>query len=183
MVIIRIDTPALYSYFAHEAEKIKSGETIAEVVTNDETSKSRKIPRIVLLEDEKALARLFEQCLQDWFEKIELVTLANGEETWKELARAAPDLLILDWAHPGLTGHEILRQLSLSQAKFPILLTSEFFEKNLQLFTDRGLKLGFLPKPFGIREFWSALNQLVGPSDHPEIQALVKTVEETRVQE
>ncbi len=142
---------------------------------------SRKIPRIVLLEDEKALSRLFEECLHDWFEKIEVVALENGEETWKELARAAPDLLILDWSHPGLTGHEIVRQLALSQAKFPILLTSEFFQDNLHLFTDRGLKLGFLPKPFGVREFWAALNQLVGPSDRPEMQALVKTVVETHL--
>lgn len=152
--------------------------TSGTIVVSDEPAPARKTPRIVLLEDEKALSRLFELCLHDWFEKIELVKLENGEETWKELARTAPDLLILDWAHPGLTGHELLRQLALSQAKFPILLTSEFFEEKLQLFADRGMKLGFLPKPFGIREFWAALNQLVGPSDHPEIQALVQTVAE-----
>ncbi len=129
----------------------------------------------MLLENEQALSQLFELCLQEWFEKIELVKFANGEEAWRELSRTQPDLLILDWAHPGMTGDEILKQLALNQARFPILLTSEFFEEHLQLFSGYGLKLGFLPKPFGIREFWAALDQLVGPSDHPEIQALVKS--------
>ena len=144
-------------------------------VMNNEALPARKIPRIVLLEDEGALSRLFEHCLHDWFEKMELATFKKGEEAWQELSRRAPDLLILDWVHHGLTGQEILRQLSLDHVKFPILLTSDFFEEHLQLFTDLGWKFGFLPKPFGIREFWAALNQLVGPSDHPELQALVKT--------
>ena len=133
------------------------------------------------MEDEQALSRLFEQCLRQWFENIALVKFENGEEAWRELSRTKPDLLILDWAHPGWTGHEILQKLALDQATYPILLTSEFFEKHLQLFSEQGLKLGFLPKPFGIREFWEALNQLVGPSDHPEIQALVKSQAESHL--
>ena len=146
---------------------------------NDAILPERKTPRIVLLEDEGALSRLFEHCLHEWFEKIELVKFESGDEAWKEMSRQTPDLLILDWAHPGLTGHEILQKLALDQAKFPILLTSEFFEKHLQLFSDHGLRFGFLPKPFTIREFWAALNQLVGSSDHPELQALLKTEVET----
>ena len=136
---------------------------------------ARKIPRVVLLEDERVLSSLIEHCLQDWFERIDLVKFGSGDEAWLELTRSKPDLLILDWKHPGLTGHEILQRLAVDQARVPILLTSEFFEEHLQLFSDRGLKLGFLPKPFHIREFWAALNELVGPSDYPQMQALVKT--------
>ena len=90
-------------------------------------------------------------------------------------------MLILNWAHPGLTGHEIVKKLALAHASFPILLTSEFFAKHLQLFTDHGLRIGFLPKPFRIREFWAALNQLVGPSDDPELQEQMKAEVETYV--
>jgi len=32
-----------------------------------------------------------------------------------------------------------------------------------------------LPKPFHIREFWAAMNELVGPSDFPDMRALVAT--------
>ena len=142
---------------------------------NNEPLPARKTPRIVLLEDEPALSQLFGDCIHEWFDKIELVKFTGGDDAWRELSRTAPDLLILDWVHPGLTGHEILQQLALHPTGFPILLTSEFFAAHLQLFSDHGLKVGFLPKPFEICEFWEALNQLLGPSDHPEQQALVKT--------
>ena len=136
---------------------------------------TRKIPRIVLLEDERSLCRLIEHCLQDWFAKIQLVVFENGDEAWQELTRNKPDLLIMDWKHPGLTGHEVLKLLALDQTTFPVLLTSEFFEEHLQLFSDQGLTLRYLPKPFHIRELWAALNELVGPSDYPDMQALVET--------
>jgi DNA-binding response OmpR family regulator len=142
---------------------------------NTEALATRKIPRIVFLEDERSLCRLIEHCLQDWFEKIELVEFGSGDEAWQELTRNKPDLLIMDWKHPGLTGHEVLKLLALDQATFPVLLTSEFFEEHLQLFSDQGLTLRYLPKPFHIREFWAAVNELIGPSDYPDMQALVET--------
>ena len=142
---------------------------------NTETLPPRKIPRIVLLEDDRSFSSLLKHCLHEWFEKIELVRFAGGDQAWLELFLAKPDLLILDWKHPGLTGYEMLKLLALDQARFPILLTSEFFEEHVQLFSDQGLKLRYLPKPFHIREFWAALNELVGPSDFPQMQALVKT--------
>lgn len=149
-------------------------ETFGELVRNYGALTARKAPRIVILEDEKALSQLFEDFIHDWFEKVEMVKFENGVEAWKELSRAEPDLLILEWVNPGLTGYGILKLLALDQAKFPILLTSEFFEGHLQLASDQGLKLGFLPKPFEVQEFWAALNVLVGPSDHPAPQAFVK---------
>lgn len=100
--------------------------------------------RIVLLEDDKPLSRLIEHCLHDWFAQAELVTFKSGDEAWQELARSKPDLLILDWKHPGLTGLELLRRLALAKAAFPILLTSIYFAENVQLFSDQGLKLKFL---------------------------------------
>ena len=131
--------------------------------------------KIHLLGEEWCGASLFEHCLQDWFAKIQLVVFENGDEAWQELTRNKPDLLIMDWKHPGLTGHEVLKLLALDQATFPVLLTSEFFEEHLQLFSDQGLTLRYLPKPFHIRELWAALNELVGPSDYPDMQALVES--------
>jgi DNA-binding response OmpR family regulator len=142
---------------------------------NTETLPPRKIPRIVLLEDDRSFSSLLKHCLHEWFEKIELVRFAGGDQAWLELSLAKPDLLILDWKHPGLTGHEMLELLAVDQARFPILLTSELFDQHFQLFSDQGLKLKFLPKPFHIWEFWAALNELVGPSDFPKMQAIVKT--------
>ena len=134
-----------------------------------------KLLRVALLEDQRVLARLIEHCLRDWFKKIELVKFENGDEAWQELSQTQPDLLILDWKHPGLTGGEIVQKLALLPATFPLVLTSDLFEEHVQQFSEQGLVFRFLPKPFHILEFWAVLNDLVGPSDYPEMQVLVET--------
>ncbi len=131
-----------------------------------------KKPQIILLEDEPLLVKLFEFCIAEWFKKTELLEFKNGDDAWQELSRMEPDLLIMDGTHPGLGGLEIMDRLAKKKAGCPILLTSDFFEEYLGSYTERGLKIYFLPKPFGVKQFWNALNQLVGPSDFPERSAL-----------
>ena len=131
-----------------------------------------KKPRIILLEDEPLLVKLFEFCIAEWFKETELQKFKNGDDAWQELSRTEPDLLIMDGTHPGLGGLDIMNQLAEKKAGFPILLTSDFFEEYLGSYTGRGLKIFFLPKPFGVKQFWNALNQLVGPSNLPERREL-----------
>src|ERR1017187_9239876 len=104
---------------------------------NNEVLPAKKTPRIVLLEDDRSFSSLLKHCLHEWFEKIELVRFAGGDQAWLELFLANPDLLILDWKHPGLTGHEMLELLAVDQARFPILLTPEFFSEHVQPFSDQ----------------------------------------------
>ena len=129
---------------------------------------------IVILERDPGLARLLEECIHDWFSSVEVLSFDDEQEAWRVVSQQAPSLLILDSLAPGVTEGEILARLAWSQATFPILLTSEFFEEHAHVFSGRGLKLAFLPKPFQIRELWAALNELVGRSDYPEMQALAK---------
>ncbi len=134
---------------------------------NTSTPAPKKI-RIVLLEDEKLLANLFEFCIQEWFKNFELLKFRSGDGTWQELSRTEPDLLIMDAEHPGLKGNEIMEKLAAQKARFGILLTSDYFLENLETYRKHGLKVHFLPKPFGIQQYWDALGMLVGPSDFPE---------------
>jgi hypothetical protein len=80
-------------------------------------------------------------------------------------------MFIMDWTHPGLNGHELLDQLAAKKVDFAILLTSEIFSDETSPAFNRDLKLGYLPKPFGILQFWRALNDFIGSSDFPERQA------------
>lgn len=131
------------------------------------TNPARKKVRIILLEDEKLLANLFEFCIQEWFKHFELLKFRSGDDTWEELSRTDPDLLIMDAEHPGLPGSEIMEKLAEQKAQFGILLTSDFFVEHLEMYAGHGLKTAFLPKPFGIQQFWDALEMLAGPSDVP----------------
>lgn len=134
------------------------------------TTQAAKGPRFLLLEDEPLLAELFEMCIRDWFKDPEILKFANGDEALRSLEQSGPDMLIMDWTHPGLNGQELLERLSKRQPRFVILLTSGMFSTELRPAASRDLKVGFLPKPFGVLQFWHALNEFIGPSDFPERQ-------------
>ena len=137
------------------------------------TPSTKTRPRVVVLDDEVQLIELFEACLRDWFKDPEVLAFSNGNAAWDELSAREPDLVVMDCSHPGMGGIEILKHLADKKAKFWILLTSELFDADLKNFTSQGLNIGYLPKPFGILQFWRALNEHVGPSDFPERQEMI----------
>jgi DNA-binding response OmpR family regulator len=133
--------------------------------------------RFLVLEDEPLLADLYEMCIRDWFQDVEIARFADGDAAVRTLASFKPDMFIMDWAHPGLKGDELLKQLAARQTGFVILLTSGLFGTEVKPAFSPELKVGYLPKPFGVLQFWRALNEFIGPSDFPEKQALLALLE------
>ena len=123
--------------------------------------------RIVLVDDEKYMLQLLEAYLREWFNDPELRPFQDGDAAWRELERTEADLLITDWRHPGLDGGELLRKLAEKHAPTRVLMITAYDHDCVQEFAGSGLKLVFLQKPFGVAEFWKAVNGLVGPCDHP----------------
>lgn len=136
------------------------------------TSAARR-PRFLILEDETQLITLYEMVIRDWFRDAEIVSFTGGNAAWEELVRREPDLLVMDCSHPGMNGVEILEKLAARNAKCRVLLTSDLFVEDLARFKDSQLRVFYLPKPFGIIQFWRVLNEAVGPGDFPERQAMV----------
>jgi DNA-binding response OmpR family regulator len=105
---------------------------------------------ILLVEDEVKLARFVE--LELTIEGYQ-VSVANDGITGLTLAReSAPDLVILDWMLPGLTGVELCRRLRATGSKIPVILLTAKDE-----ISDRvaGLDAGaddYVVKPFSIEE-------------------------------
>jgi DNA-binding response OmpR family regulator len=106
--------------------------------------------QILLIEDEVKLAQFVEMELScEGYQ----VSTANDGLTGLTLARQiAPDLVILDWMMPGLSGIEICRRLRSTGIKVPILLVTAKDE-----ISDRvmGLDAGaddYIIKPFSIEE-------------------------------
>jgi DNA-binding response OmpR family regulator len=105
---------------------------------------------ILLVEDEVKLARFVElELTSEGYQ----VTIANDGMTGLSLAReSTPDLAILDWMLPGLTGVEICRRLRATGSKIPVILLTAKDE-----ISDRvaGLDAGandYVIKPFSIEE-------------------------------
>jgi len=65
--------------------------------------------RILIVEDEEPLALLLRYNLEA--EGYEVETVARGDEADTRLRESLPDLAILDWMLPGLSGIEVCRML------------------------------------------------------------------------
>ena len=76
----------------------------------------------------------------------------NGEDALDDVEAEPPDLAILDWMLPGMTGIEVLGRLKRSHPEIPVILLTAKGEED-----DRvaGLEAGaddYVTKPFHVRE-------------------------------
>ncbi len=105
---------------------------------------------ILLVEDEIKLARFIELELQS--EGYRVTVAHDGMSGLSLVRESEPDLAILDWMMPGLTGVELCRRLRSTGIKIPVILLTAKDEVG-----DRvtGLDAGaddYLVKPFSIEE-------------------------------
>jgi DNA-binding response OmpR family regulator len=114
--------------------------------------------KILIIEDDKDIARLVELHLKDAGYEV---SLAHDGHAGLDQALARPfDLIILDLMLPGLDGLEICRRVRNEPVYTPmVMLTSRSSELDRVL----GLEMGaddYLTKPFSIRELQARLKAL-----------------------
>ena len=107
-------------------------------------------PRILVVEDEEKLAKFVQ--LELGYEGYD-VTVANDGLSGLMAARdSEPDLVLLDWMMPGLTGVEVCRRLRATGAMMPvILLTAKDDIEDRVAGLDAGAD-DYVVKPFSIEE-------------------------------
>src|SRR5579863_7376548 len=118
-------------------------------------------PRILIVEDESDLSLLLGYNLEAEGYLVENV--ARGDEAELRLAENAPDLVILDWMLPGVSGIEICRRLRAREATrtLPIIMVSARREEAERV---RGLAIGaddYLVKPFSVLELMARVRALL----------------------
>jgi two-component system phosphate regulon response regulator PhoB len=96
-------------------------------------------PRITVVEDEEALSVLLRYNLEA--EGYEVETVLRGDEAEIALQERVPDLLILDWMLPGISGIELCRRLRArpETERLPIIMLTARGEESERV---RGLATG-----------------------------------------
>ncbi|OYU48434.1 MAG: phosphate regulon transcriptional regulatory protein PhoB [Rhizobiales bacterium PAR1] len=118
-------------------------------------------PRILVVEDEESLAILLRYNLTA--EGYEVEHVARGDEADIRLRESVPDLLVLDWMLPALSGIEICRRLRArpETARLPIIMLTARGEEAERI---RGLQTGaddYMVKPFSVPELVARVHALL----------------------
>jgi two-component system phosphate regulon response regulator PhoB len=118
-------------------------------------------PRILIVEDEEALTMLLRYNLEA--DGYEVETVARGDEADLRLKERSPDLLILDWMLPGVSGIELCRRLRgrPETRQLPIIMLTARGEESERI---RGLATGaddYIVKPFSVPELSARVRALL----------------------
>jgi two-component system phosphate regulon response regulator PhoB len=118
-------------------------------------------PRILVVEDEIDVALLIAYNLEA--EGYVVESVARGDEAELRLAENAPDLVILDWMLPGVSGIEICRRLRARDATrtLPVIMVTARREESERV---RGLAVGaddYVVKPFSVIELMARVRALL----------------------
>jgi two-component system phosphate regulon response regulator PhoB len=131
--------------------------------------------RILVVEDEAPLTELLRYNLAA--EGYEVETAARGDDADTMLKEAAPDLVVLDWMLPGLSGIELCRRLRArpETRSLPIIMLTARGEESERV---RGLATGaddYIVKPFSVPELLARIRALLRRAN-PERLASVLAV-------
>ncbi len=118
-------------------------------------------PRILVVEDESDLALLLAYNLAA--EGYAVDSVERGDDAALRLAEDPPDLVILDWILPAVSGLEICRQLRARESTrtMPVIMLTARGEEAERV---RGLSVGaddYVVKPFSIPELMARVRALL----------------------
>ena len=118
-------------------------------------------PHVLVVEDEDALAELLQYNLKK--EGFRVSVAADGEEALMLVEERQPDILLLDWMLPKISGIEVARRLRGRQEtrNLPIIMLTARGEETDRI---RGLDTGaddYIVKPFLMKEMFARLRAVL----------------------
>lgn len=119
------------------------------------------MPKVLIVEDEEPLSLLLRYNLEAEGYGVEVC--ARGDEAEIRLRESQPDLLLLDWMLPGLSGIELCRRLRAREdtERLPVIMLTARGEEAERI---RGLSTGaddYVVKPFSVPELMARVRAIL----------------------
>jgi two-component system OmpR family response regulator len=127
--------------------------------------------RILLVEDEEKLAKFVQ--LELSYEGYEVSVAHDGLSGLMAARDQTPDLIILDWMMPGLTGVEVCRRLRQTGTATPVILLTAKDDVSDRV---EGLDAGaddYVVKPFSIEELLARVRAHLRRTEPQDAEILV----------
>ena len=133
--------------------------------------------KVLIVEDEEPLALLLQYNLEA--EGFRVSVARRGDEAEVSISEDPPDLIVLDWMLPGISGIELCRRLRTGKASrsIPILILTARGEEQDRI---RGLTVGaddYVVKPFSLPELMARVRAILRRAS-PERLSRTLTVED-----
>jgi two-component system, OmpR family, phosphate regulon response regulator PhoB len=130
--------------------------------------------QVMIVEDEEALSLLLRYNFEAEGYLVE--TIARGDEAEARLRETLPDLLVLDWMLPGLSGIELCRRLRQrgDTENLPIIMLTARGEESERV---RGLATGaddYVVKPFSVPELLARVRALLRRAKPEHVARLLR---------
>jgi two-component system phosphate regulon response regulator PhoB len=130
-------------------------------------------PLVLVVEDEAPLATMLRYNLEKQGFRVE--EASDGQEALTRIAEAQPDIVLLDWMLPVMSGIEVCRQIrrKASTRDLPVIMVTARTEDQDVV---RGLNTGaddFITKPFSLEALLARMRALLRRSNAVPVKGLL----------
>lgn len=125
--------------------------------------KTARMRTVLIVEDDAPIADVIESAINDE-RGYEATHVDSGEKALSEIARIAPDLLVLDIQLPGMSGLELYDRLKADDRfkNLPVVFQTAGGRANADALRERGIA-AYVRKPFDLEELVRFVKALVPP--------------------
>ena len=124
--------------------------------------------KILMIEDEVAIRDMLKFTLAA--AEYQIIEASNAEQGWSMLLEEQPDLILLDWMLPGISGENLAKRIRQNEKTraIPIIMLTARGEEDDQV---RGFDAGaddYVVKPFSPRALMARVNALLRRQDNEQ---------------
>ncbi len=133
------------------------------------------MPKVLIVEDEEPLSMLLRYNLEA--EGYTVDVCDRGDDAELRLRESVPDLLLLDWMLPGISGIELCRRLRMREEteRLPVIMLTARGEEAERI---RGLSTGaddYVVKPFSVPELMARVRAILRRASPEVVSSLLRS--------
>ncbi|MBO6508638.1 MAG: phosphate regulon transcriptional regulator PhoB [Roseibium sp.] len=133
------------------------------------------MPKVLIVEDEEPISLLLRYNLEA--EGYAVEACSRGDDAEIRLRESVPDLLLLDWMLPGLSGIELCRRLRAREEteRLPVIMLTARGEEAERI---RGLSTGaddYVVKPFSVPELMARVRAILRRASPEVVSTMLRS--------
>jgi len=141
-----------------------------------------KRPRILLVDDDRQIARMFRSSLELSGREYEVIDVPSGEEALLELGKAAVDLVVSDMRLPGISGLELLKIVRTQNPLARAIMITAHPSEDVRAEAHKLGVVAFMTKPIHTNAFLEIVDRVVSLQEQEVREGVVRQERSRKIQ-